>query len=92
MVLLAVTFAMVESAYGSTTYTNNVDSVSSPSFSNTTDTQSLFMDSFETDTKMYVLWFDDTCDDLLFLSTTTDGITTTTPVTVNYIGGGCRHG
>ena len=89
MVLLAVTFAMVESAYGSVTFTNNVDFVANIAYSNTTDTVSTFMDSFETDTKEYLLWVDDTCDDLIFFSTTTDGITFSTPITINYIGGGC---
>lgn len=89
MVLLAVTFTMVESAYGSPTYTNNVDFVANIPFSNTTATDSRFMDSFETDTKEYLLWVDDTCDDLIFFATTTDGITISTPITINYIGGGC---
>jgi len=89
VVLLTVTFAMVESAYGSVTFTNNVDFVANIPFSNTTDTNSEFMDSFETDTKEYLLWVDDTCDDLIFFATTTDGITISTPITINYIGGGC---
>ncbi len=88
MVLLAVTFAMVESAYGSTLFTNDIGGAGGSSgvtdlFWSTNDAvQSRFGETFyENSTKtMHTIWWDDTIpDDLVKYSSSTDGITRTAP-------------
>jgi len=96
VVLLAVTFVMIESAYGSTTFTNDIGlgsqgrGVTEVDWSTIDGVQSRWGESFfdnSTDT-MHVIWWDDTTpDDLVFYSNTTDGITTGSPITI-YTGGG----
>ena len=96
-VLLVLTFVFAQNfAFASTIYTNDVGGTCGSSgvtlleLSDATDTKSRFEETFfENSTNtMHVVWFDDTTpDDIVFYSSTTDGITKTTPIVI-YTGGG----
>lgn len=97
VVLLAVTFIMMESAYG--LYTVDIDTASGGGelvqldFSTQDSVVSNFGESFyeKTTKTMHVIWWDNiepsSADDIVFYSSTTDGITKTTPI-ILYTGGG----